>query len=74
MDEVEYLNSGFLDVLVRVHKKLKSRNSRLRLGNLDPQIYEVFHATKLDELLDIRKRECGLTKLLPPILRAQNSP
>jgi anti-anti-sigma regulatory factor len=55
MDEVEYLSDAFLFMLVQVHKKLKSRNSRLRLRNLPPQSYEVFHwyFMKLDEEPDI---------------------
>jgi len=56
MDEVQYLSEAFVAVLVQFHKELKSRNSRLRLRNVDPQIYEVFHLMKLDEQLDIHKR------------------
>jgi len=44
MDEVECISSAFLVVLIQVHKKLKSRDSRLCLRNVDPQIYEVLHA------------------------------
>lgn len=43
LDEVEQMSSAALPVLIRVHKKLKSRIIRLCLRNLDPEIYEVLH-------------------------------
>src|SRR5262249_6999982 len=56
---VGYLTSTALDALVSLHKRLLSKGRRLTVGNLDPQVYEVFAVTRLDELLDLRLARQG---------------
>jgi anti-sigma B factor antagonist len=51
---VEYLTSTTLGTLVSLHKKLLGRGRHLTVGNLSPQVHEVFAVTKLDKCLDVR--------------------
>jgi anti-sigma B factor antagonist len=51
---VEYLTSTALGMLIGLHKKLLATGRHLTVGNLCPQIHEVFTVTKLDRLLDLR--------------------
>ena len=61
LDEVEYLSSGMLGVLIVLDRRLQNVGGRLVLLNLNPGVYEVFHATRVDDLLDIhRKGEVGV--------------
>jgi anti-anti-sigma factor len=50
---VEYVASSALDTLVSLHKKLLARGRRLTIGNLTPQVHEVFSITRLGDLLDL---------------------
>jgi anti-anti-sigma factor len=50
---VEYLTSTALGMLVSLRKKLLARGRRLTVGNLSPQLHEVFTVTKLDSFLDL---------------------
>jgi anti-anti-sigma factor len=51
---VDYLTSTTLDTLVALHKKLVARGRRLTVVNLSPQVHEIFTATMLDKLLNLR--------------------
>jgi anti-sigma B factor antagonist len=51
---VEYLTSTALGTLVSLRKKLLARGRHLTVGNLSPQLHEIFTVTKLDALLDLR--------------------
>jgi anti-anti-sigma factor len=51
---VDYVSSLALGLLVRLHAKLRAAGGRLTIGNLDGQVHEVFAATHLDRLLDLR--------------------
>jgi anti-sigma B factor antagonist len=51
---VDYLTSTALGTLVSLHKRLRTRGRQMTVGNLRPQVYEVFAVTRLDELLDLR--------------------
>jgi anti-anti-sigma factor len=51
---VEYLTSTALGTLVSLRKKLAARGRRLTVGNLAPQVHEVFVVTNLDTFLDLR--------------------
>jgi anti-anti-sigma factor len=51
---VEYLSSTALDTLVTLHKKLFALGRHMIVGNLRPQVHEVFAATRLNELLNLR--------------------
>jgi anti-anti-sigma factor len=51
---VEYLTSTALGTVVGLYKKLLASGRHLTVGNLSPQVHEVFIVTKLDRLLDLR--------------------
>jgi anti-sigma B factor antagonist len=51
---VEYVSSRALGTLVSLHKRLLARSRHLTVGNLRPDVYEVFAVTRLDQLLDLR--------------------
>src|SRR5215469_1209719 len=51
---VEYLTSTALGALVSLHKKLLAKGRHLTVGNLSPQVYEVFAVTSLDKFLNLR--------------------
>jgi anti-sigma B factor antagonist len=51
---VEYLSSTTLGTLVRLRKKLHARGRRLTIGNLTPQVHEIFAVTRLDRVFDLR--------------------
>jgi anti-anti-sigma factor len=50
---VEYITSVELGTLVSLHKKMKTSGGRLTLFNLNPQVFEVFTATRLETLIGI---------------------
>jgi anti-sigma B factor antagonist len=51
---VQFLTGTTLGTLVVLHKKLVATGRHLTVGNLNPQVHEVFTVTKLDQLLDLR--------------------
>jgi anti-anti-sigma factor len=51
---VDYLSSTALGTLVSLHRKLLSGGRHMTVGNLSPQVHEVFAATRLDKFLDLR--------------------
>jgi anti-sigma B factor antagonist len=54
LGNVEYLTSTALGTLVNLHKRLRARGRHMIVGNLSPQVHEVFTVTMLDRLLDLR--------------------
>src|SRR3954447_19619054 len=54
---VEYLSSAALGKLITLNKKVNGAGGRLVLCNIDPNIYEVFKITKLNEIIKIQKDE-----------------
>lgn len=54
---VEFLSSAALGKLITLNRKLQSAGGKLVLGEIDPQIYEVFEITKLNKLFTIVKDE-----------------
>ena len=54
---VEFLSSAALGKLITLNRKLQSAGGKLVLGEIDPQIYEVFEITKLHKLFTIVKDE-----------------
>lgn len=52
---VDHLSSAALGTLITIHNKMKAKQGRLRLANIDPQIYEVFVITKLNKLFEIHE-------------------
>ena len=52
-ENVRFMSSAFLGLLVKVHKRVIEAGGRLQLYNLDPKIYKVFEITKLTTIFDI---------------------
>jgi anti-anti-sigma factor len=50
---VEYLCGAVLGTLVSLHNKLVARKRHLTVGNLTPQVHEVFAIMRLDRFLDL---------------------
>ena len=51
--DVEYVSSAALGMLINLQKKLASSSGPLSLCNVTPQIFEVFAITKLDKAFTI---------------------
>ena len=58
---VAFLTSTTLGLLLVLRKELQARGSRLVLAQLNPQVYEVFETTRLHELFDVRPDGAGPT-------------
>ncbi len=50
---VRFMSSSFLGLLVKIHKRVVDMDGRLQLFNLDPKIYKVFEITQLIKVFDI---------------------
>jgi anti-anti-sigma factor len=50
---VRFMSSSFLGLLVKVHKRVVEMDGRLQLFNLDPKIHKVFEITQLVKIFDI---------------------
>jgi anti-anti-sigma factor len=50
---VRFMSSSFLGLLVKIHKRVVEMDGRLQLYNLDPKIYKVFEITQLVKIFDI---------------------
>ncbi|MCU0913708.1 MAG: STAS domain-containing protein [Planctomycetes bacterium] len=50
---VKFMSSSFLGLLVKVHKRVVEMGGCLQLCNLDPKIYKVFEITQLVRVFDI---------------------
>ena len=50
---VQHLSSSALGTLITVNSKSRQKGGQLRLAAIDPQIYEVFVITKLNQLFQI---------------------
>jgi anti-anti-sigma factor len=51
---VRYLGSTALGKLLVLPKRVRAAGGQLALDNAGPQAFEVFHVTRLDEVLDVR--------------------
>jgi anti-anti-sigma factor len=56
---VQVLSSMGLAKLVCLHKQVQAAGGRLSLLNVHPEVYEVFAATHLNGLLDVRQTPEG---------------
>ena len=50
---VEHLSSAALGMLITLNNNVKNKAGKLKLSDIDPQIYEVFKITRLNKLFDI---------------------
>jgi len=56
-ENVRFMSSAFLGLLVKVHKHVIEAGGHLQLFNLDPKIYKVFQITQLTKIFDIVQPE-----------------
>jgi anti-sigma B factor antagonist len=54
-ENVKFLSSAVLRVLIKVNTAVGQQKGKLRLCNIDPKIMEVFKITRLDKVFNIRK-------------------
>ena len=52
-EQVKFMSSAFLGLLVKVHKRTIEAGGHLQIYNLDPKIYKVFEITKLTKVFEI---------------------
>ncbi len=52
-ENVRFMSSAFLGLLVKVHKRVIDHGGHLQLFNLDPKIQKVFEITQLTKVFDI---------------------
>ncbi len=52
-EDVEIMSSAALGKLIRLDKKVKKSEGKLKLCSICANIYEVFSITKLDQMYDI---------------------
>lgn len=50
---VSHMSSSALGMLITLHKRVREKSGQLRLCNIQPQIFEVFVITRLNEIFDI---------------------
>ena len=50
---VRFLSSAVLGLLIRISKKIYERNGQLRLCHINPKIHEIFKITRLTKIFDI---------------------
>ena len=54
-ENVTFLSSAVLRVLIKINTAIGERKGKLRLCCIDPKILEVFKITRLNKVFDIRK-------------------
>jgi anti-sigma B factor antagonist len=53
LNDVEFLSSSVLGKLIRLLKRIREKNGRLRLCSIRPSILEVFEITQLHKVFEI---------------------
>ena len=61
---VEFLTASALGHLVVLHKEAEALGGRLTLYNVGAMVYEVFAATRLTTLLDVRQGHHAISKTI----------
>jgi anti-anti-sigma factor len=51
---VEYLSSTALETLITLQKKLRATGRHMTIGNVSPQVHEIFAITRLDRFLNVQ--------------------
>lgn len=59
---VDHLSSAALGTLITINTKIRNRGGKLCLADIDPQIYEVFVITRLNQLFDIHESKATAMK------------
>ncbi len=52
---VDHLSSAALGTLITINNKVRGKDGQLALAEIDPQIYEVFVITRLNQLFQIHE-------------------
>jgi len=50
---VRFLSSAVLGLLIRISKRIYEHDGQLKLCNINPKIYEIFKITRLNKVFDI---------------------
>ncbi len=50
---VDHLSSAALGMLITLKKQIEQKQGKLKLSDINPQIYEVFKITRLNKIFDI---------------------
>ena len=50
---VRFLSSAVLGLLIRISKRIYEQEGQLKLCNINPKIYEIFKITRLNKVFDI---------------------
>jgi anti-sigma B factor antagonist len=50
---VDHLASAALGMLITLHKKVQEQNGKLKLSNINRQIFQVFRITRLNRVFEI---------------------
>jgi len=53
-ENVKFLTSSVLGLLIRISKNVYEQDGTLRLCSIDPKIQDVFRITRLDKIFDIQ--------------------
>ena len=59
LGSVDFVSSAGLGKLITLQKKVRDRGGQLILGNVIPQVYEVFEVTKLNKIFTIQRTDSG---------------
>jgi len=60
MQDVDFISSTCLGVLVQTHHEVQRRKGRLVVGMLNPEVRRIFEISRLDQLLDLESDLPGL--------------
>jgi len=52
-ENVKFLSSAMLGLLIRMSKKIYQRNGQLKLCGINSKIFEIFKITRLDRVFDV---------------------
>ena len=66
---VDHLSSAALGTLISTNNKIRHRDGQMRLCEINPQIYEVFQITKLNNLFHIYPTIKEAKESLQPVVR-----
>lgn len=56
LGELRHICSPTLSVILRIHRRLQESGSRLQLRNVSAGIEDVFHVTRLHDILNVESR------------------
>lgn len=58
LGNIEFVSSTWLGLFVSFGRELRAAGGRMTLHEVRPEIYDVFAATRLTDVLDVRRGEC----------------